>query len=68
MEEHGKCKVPVLAFSGASSTHAAEAEDMVREMYENVEVAVVEESGHYLAEENPEDFARKVLAFVEKHS
>jgi hypothetical protein len=39
---------------------------MVWKMYENVEVAVVEESGHYLAEENPEDFVRKVLAFVER--
>src|SRR4051812_40070318 len=37
VEEHGKCKVPALAFSGASSPHAAEAEAMVREMYENIE-------------------------------
>jgi pimeloyl-ACP methyl ester carboxylesterase len=67
VEEYGKCQVPALAFSGASSPHAAEAEEMVREMYENVEVAEVDESGHYLAEENPEDFVKKVLAFVRKH-
>lgn len=62
--EEQKYKVPALAFSGDSSAHAAEVEEAVREMCENVEVAVVEESGHYLAEENPKDFAGKVLAFA----
>jgi len=68
LREKGKCQVPALAFSGDSSGHAREAETMVTEMYEYVEVAVVEESGHYLAEENPVDFVRKVLAFVRIHS
>jgi pimeloyl-ACP methyl ester carboxylesterase len=68
VNQHGKCKVPALAFSGSDSAHAAEAEEMVREMYENVEVAEVAQSGHYVAEENPEDFVKKVLAFIEKHN
>jgi len=68
LKTEGKCKVPCMAFSGEMSKHKEEAESMVKEVYENVEVAVVEESGHYLAEENPEDFIRKVLDFVEKHS
>lgn len=67
-KEHGKSKVPALAFSGDSSGHAKDAEEMVREMYEDVEVAVVENSGHYLAEENPDNFVKKVLAFVAKHT
>jgi pimeloyl-ACP methyl ester carboxylesterase len=67
VEQHGKCRVPALAFSGEFSRHAAEAKGMVSEMYEDVEVAQVQESGHYLAEENPEDFVRKVLAFVGRH-
>jgi len=67
LKEHGKCKVPALAFSGDSSGHTEEAEEMLCEVYENVEVAVVKEAGHYIAEENPDDFLRKVLAFVEKH-
>ena len=67
LRSHGRCKVPALAFSGGKSRHAAEAEEMVKEVYEAVEVATVEDSGHYLAEENPEDFMQKVLAFVDKH-
>ncbi|KAI9687504.1 MAG: hypothetical protein M1822_002114 [Bathelium mastoideum] len=66
-EKYRKCKVPALGLSGDESAHRLEAKDMVEEMYENVEVAEIERSGHYVAEENPEDFARKVIAFVEKH-
>lgn len=40
---------------------------MVREIYESVEMTVIEASGHYLAEENPEDFVREVLVCVEKY-
>ncbi|KAK8219640.1 hypothetical protein M8818_000614 [Zalaria obscura] len=68
LAEKGKSSVPALAFSGAKSRHAEEAEGMVREMYQDVEVALVEESGHYLAEENPTDFVEKVLGFVAKHT
>jgi len=67
LQDKGKCKVPALVLSGDSSRHADEAEFMGIEMYENLEVDVVEESGHYIAEENPVAFVRKVLAFVEKH-
>jgi len=67
LEEHGKCKDLALAYGGAKSAHAAEADEMMREMYESVEMAVIEASGHYLAEENLEDFVRKVLACVEKY-
>lgn len=68
LREKGKCPVPALALSGNRSGHETEAEAMVNAMYENVEVAVVKDSGHYIAEENPQDFVQKVLAFVGKHS
>ena len=64
LREHGKCPVPAAVFSGERSRHAPEAESMAKEVYECVEVAMVEDSGHYLAEENPEDFVKKVLAFI----
>jgi hypothetical protein len=41
---------------------------MEAEMYDNVEVDVVEESGHYIAEENLSSFCQKTLAFVTKGS
>ncbi|KAJ9620607.1 hypothetical protein H2203_007814 [Taxawa tesnikishii (nom. ined.)] len=67
LQKHGKCKVPSLSLSGASSFLQAMAEGMVNEVYENVEVATVESSGHWAAEENPADFVRKNLAFIEKY-
>jgi len=68
LKEHGKCKVPTLTMSGENSFLANFAEKQAKEMYENVEVAIVKGSGHYCAEENPEDFVEKVLGFVRKHS
>ncbi|KAI9822701.1 MAG: hypothetical protein M1827_000420 [Pycnora praestabilis] len=68
LRDQGKCRVPALALNGEGSGVVEEAEGMIREMYENVEVAIVEESGHYIAEENPDGFVREVLAFVGKHT
>ncbi|KAF2136493.1 uncharacterized protein K452DRAFT_292341 [Aplosporella prunicola CBS 121167] len=65
---NGKCRVPALALSGEFSRHAADAQDMLREMYESVDVAEVRASGHYVAEENPADFVDKLLAFVRRNS
>ena len=65
---HGKCKVPALALSGDRSQHRLEAREMVEEMYETVDVAEIEDSAHYVAEENPKDFVEKVLAFLKKCS
>ncbi|EKG21383.1 Alpha/beta hydrolase fold-1 [Macrophomina phaseolina MS6] len=65
---NGKCRVPALGLSGEHSLHAKEAAWMLGEVYEDVETALVEEAAHYIAEENPEDFVRQVLAFVERHS
>jgi pimeloyl-ACP methyl ester carboxylesterase len=42
-------------------------EFMMQEMHDGAEIAFVENSGHYIAEENPEGFVETVLGFVRKH-
>jgi pimeloyl-ACP methyl ester carboxylesterase len=70
LKENGKCKVPTMALSGEMSRHKDEAEAMFGEVHEkgSYELVVVEDSGHYIAEENPRGFVREVLRFVERHS
>jgi pimeloyl-ACP methyl ester carboxylesterase len=64
----GKCTRPVLILSGAQSRHAREARKMVDEVYAGeIQVDEVKDSGHYIAEENPEGFVQAVLAFVHRH-
>lgn len=65
LQQNGKVKVRAMILSGDHSFIASEAESMAKEMYENVKVGTVKDSGHYLAEENPESFVEEVLAFVE---
>lgn len=66
IDENGKSKVPAMALSGEKSAHKIEALEMFNELHKhgNFEVAVVEEAGHYIAEENPDGFTREVLNFV----
>lgn len=68
LQKSGKCKVPACAFSGAQSFLAGIARSQTEELYENVEVAEVEESGHWVAEENAEGCVREIVKFVGKHS
>jgi pimeloyl-ACP methyl ester carboxylesterase len=68
LKKHGKCKVPSTTLNGENSFLVKIAGDQANEMYESVEMASVENSGHWCSEENPEDFVKKVLAFVEKHN
>lgn len=67
LKNDGPCSVPAQTLNGDGSFLAGIAEKMVSEMYANYETATVERSGHWCAEENPEDFVAKVLAFVGKH-
>jgi pimeloyl-ACP methyl ester carboxylesterase len=64
---NGKLNVPSLLMMGKEFMLAELAEDMRAETHEGGEVMVVEESGHYIAEENPGEFIRGVLDFVGKH-
>ena len=63
---NGKVGVRSLVLSGEHCFMTPGALAMASEMYSDVEQGIVEGSGHWLAEENPEGFVEKVLAFVEK--
>jgi pimeloyl-ACP methyl ester carboxylesterase len=66
-KEHGKVKVPSLLLMGGKFMLAQSAESMASEFHEGAEVSIVEECGHYIAEEDPEGFVTGVLGFVGKH-
>lgn len=68
VKEKGKCTVPCQTLNGDGSFLAGIAKDQALEMYEDAEAALVDRSGHWIAEENPEGFVKHVLAFVGKHS
>lgn len=70
IRSNGKCKVPAICLSGEMSAHWGQAEQMLSEVHEagTFEIAAVAGAGHWLAEENPEDFVNKTLAFIKKHS
>ena len=65
-KKNGKVRVRAMIMSGEFVFMTARAQEMASEMYEDVERGIVEGSGHWLAEENPEGFVKRVLAFVEK--
>jgi pimeloyl-ACP methyl ester carboxylesterase len=67
IEEHGKTQVPTLGMAGNNFLVKAYTEHMMQEMHDDAEIAFVENSGHYIAEENPEGFVETVLRFVRKH-
>lgn len=63
----GQRGIPVLGMFGKEFLLQGRAEEMLGEMCEGFEVARVEESAHYIAEENPEGFVKVVLGFVDRH-
>jgi pimeloyl-ACP methyl ester carboxylesterase len=67
LQKHGKIKVPSLLMMGADFMLAKSAESMASEFNEGAEILLIEKSGHYVAEENPEAFVKNVLDFVNKH-
>ncbi|KAF5658978.1 haloacetate dehalogenase [Fusarium heterosporum] len=66
--KHGKCKVRALGLNGKECHFSKVAEQMMEEVHEKgtFSVASVPKSGHYIAEENPEEFVRLVVDFVGK--
>ena len=67
VREKGKSKVPCLTLNGDGSFLASLAKGQAEEVDERVEVREVENSGHYIAEENPGDFVKSVLEWVGRH-
>lgn len=64
LETRGKVRVRNLVLTGASHALFAGAEGMASEAFENVNVRSVAEAGHFIAEENPEEFLKQVLSFL----
>lgn len=65
---YGKLSLPALCLSGAKSRHIDDAEEMFAEVHQEgtYEVIAIRDSGHYLAEENPEMFVVESLHFIER--
>ena len=57
-----KVQTPVLALGGAGSLGASVAEQM-RRVAQNVEEGVIEQCGHFIPEEKPEELVRRFRAF-----
>lgn len=68
LDQGGQLKTPAAALCGEMSLLLEVAEEQTREFYKSVEVVTVDKSGHWTAEENPQDFVEKVLGFVAKHN
>lgn len=64
-EELGKINLKNMVLSGSETMHAPAAEAMAKEYYDNVQVGIVRDSEHYLAEENPQGFISELLRFIE---
>ena len=64
LRRHGRLRMPVLGLGGASSFFAPVAEEMLREVAENVTTATIPRCGHWIAEENPDAVLEHILGFV----
>jgi pimeloyl-ACP methyl ester carboxylesterase len=65
-DEHGKIQVRNMLLIGERGViEVGHANAMAREFYEDPVLGVVQDSGHYLAEENPEGFVKQLLRFIE---
>lgn len=64
LQENGKVKTRAMVLNGDASFLQPNALQMAHEYYANVKEGTIERSGHWLAEENPPDFVKKVLEFV----
>jgi pimeloyl-ACP methyl ester carboxylesterase len=65
LDERGKLTIPVLAVGGEASTTGPLMADMMREMATNVTELRVPNTGHWIAEENPEALLDGLRAFIE---
>ncbi|MCO5968232.1 alpha/beta fold hydrolase [Actinoallomurus soli] len=65
LSEKGKLKMPVLGLGGTASFYLPMAEEMLSEVAETVTVRPIENSGHWIAEEQPETLLRRLRDFVQ---
>lgn len=60
-----KLPMPVLTIGGAAS-FGAHLEQEIRPLVENLQSVIIDECGHYLAEEKPERVIEELLSFFQK--
>lgn len=63
LKSNGKCPVPTLILDGAQSDHRFEAHNLGQQFQTNFVTDTVTDSGHYIAEENPEAFVVSLANF-----
>lgn len=63
LAEHGKLTVPVFATGGAEQALARNYGPMTEDVAENVTFELIPGSGHWVAEEQPEQFTARFLDF-----
>ncbi|MFH9090321.1 alpha/beta fold hydrolase [Streptomyces sp. NPDC017673] len=66
LAEKGKIKLPVLGLGGTASFFLPIAEKMLSEAAENVTVRAVEDSGHWMAEEQPEQLLERLREWFQE--
>lgn len=67
VKKHGKSSVASLALNGEGSFLSKLGVPQSQEVFESVEEALIPESGHWIAEENPRGFVDEVSKWVQKH-
>jgi pimeloyl-ACP methyl ester carboxylesterase len=65
LAENGKLTIPVLAVGGAYSTTGPLMADMMREVAEDVTELRVQDTAHWIAEENPTGFLEGLQKFLQ---
>ncbi|MCO5999846.1 alpha/beta fold hydrolase [Actinoallomurus rhizosphaericola] len=65
LAEKGKLKMPVLGLGGTASFFLPVAEEMLSEVAESVSVRPIEDSGHWIAEEQPATLLQRLREFVQ---
>ncbi|MFG1932214.1 alpha/beta fold hydrolase [Mycobacterium sp. NPDC048908] len=64
LSEKGKLTMPVLGLGGTASFFLPIAEEMLSEVAENFTVRPIEDSGHWIAEEQPQTLLRRLREFI----
>lgn len=65
----GHYEGPILFIKGGDSDYLlAQHEDEIRSRFSNIEMKIIEGTGHWLHAEKPRIFNRLALAFIQQHS
>lgn len=65
--DNGRLGVPSLLMMADQFLLADIAEGMTDEYHEDPEILTIHDCGHYIAEEQPEEFVKGVLDFIGRH-